>query len=1038
MKPLNLEVSAFGPYKDCINIDFSKIGENGIFLITGDTGAGKTTIFDAIVFALYGNVSGSNRQVASIRSDFADANTETYVKLEFSHKGKTYLISRNPQYERPKKSGEGFTTQISDASLERDGEVIASGITNVDKEIQGILGIDERQFKQISMLAQGEFLKILFADSANRMEIFRKIFDTYIYDNITKKLKERFSESLTVLNSYKTQFMTNANNIKWNTEPSFFETLSEKNIHNYIKDILELLEIEVKQNKDDVDKINTEVEKLNEELKVKESKIQKAEEINSNFQKLDELIKAQEEQKSQEKNFKDKQKQIENTQEILSIVLPKEQMYIKVKQDILNLNNDINTNNENLEKLKQQDEEFKKKDVTVKELKLKYDTFKTENDKLQKLEDEIKNTQDILSKIEERDKCKIELEKLQKNEEKLLKLRELLQEYSKLNEESEKIQKEKEKAVNVTNVIKQRESATKDFDEKNKEFREIEDKYKIEEDRFYREQAGILAENLVEGKKCPVCGSVHHPELAKKSESISKQELDNLKLQKEKKESAKNKASQNVSAITATIETLLKDLKCNLEKETITQYIDKINEEYEIKQNKMQDIFNSANSLYKQISDENLIIEEFNYEEFKSNFDSNKKSIDEIITKDDTLINNFSKNMKKDLSKKVDIKEYFEDINMQYKDINKNYTELCNTIKNLYYEIKNTLIDIKEFDYEKFKEEYEEEKKEYSKKIIECTTRKNEYLKSLEGKNKEQEQIKSEYETAYKSLGFKDEQDYKANLIDEKELKVMKNQIEDYRSFCIETNTKIKELKEMLKNKEKTDVANDKEELANLMNNLATLKENQVLINSKYISNNDIFSILNKDSEKLLKQTELYLTIEDLYKTASGSLSQKRKIEFEQYVQAAYFDMILIEANKRLVRMTGSRYELVRKESSIKIREKIGLDLEVIDNYTGKRRDVKSLSGGESFKAALSLSLGVSDVIQSYSGGVVVDTLFIDEGFGSLDTESREQAINTLNLLTDNNKLIGIISHVTELKERIDKKIIIEKTSNGSKISFEV
>ena len=203
-------------------------------------------------------------------------------------------------------------------------------------------------------------------------------------------------------------------------------------------------------------------------------------------------------------------------------------------------------------------------------------------------------------------------------------------------------------------------------------------------------------------------------------------------------------------------------------------------------------------------------------------------------------------------------------------------------------------------------------------------------------------------------------------------------------------------------------------------------------------NNKIIQKLLKKNSDELLKQIELFVNYDELYKTASGTLPGKRKIEFEQYVQATYFDMIINEANKRLDKMTDNRYELIRKETSEKTKEKTGLDLEVIDNYSGKKRDVKSLSGGESFKAALALSLGVSDVIQSYSGGVVVDTLFIDEGFGSLDTESREQAINTLNLLTDNDKIIGIISHVTELKDRIDKKIIVEKTSESSKVRFEV
>ena len=190
MKPINLTISAFGPYKDKITIDFTKLGENGIFLITGDTGAGKTSIFDAISYALFGEVSGSNRPIQSIRSDFSDLETDTFVELEFFHKNKRYKILRNPSYEKPKKKGEGFTKKSADASLEYD-DVVISGIKNVDTKIEEILGINAKQFKQIAMLAQGEFLKILFAESKDRTEIFRKIFDTNIYNLIARKLKER-------------------------------------------------------------------------------------------------------------------------------------------------------------------------------------------------------------------------------------------------------------------------------------------------------------------------------------------------------------------------------------------------------------------------------------------------------------------------------------------------------------------------------------------------------------------------------------------------------------------------------------------------------------------------------------------------------------------------------------------------------------------------------------------------------------------------------------------------------------------------------
>lgn len=355
----------------------------------------------------------------------------------------------------------------------------------------------------------------------------------------------------------------------------------------------------------------------------------------------------------------------------------------------------------------------------------------------------------------------------------------------------------------------------------------------------------------------------------------------------------------------------------------------------------------------------------------------------------------------------------------------------------MYQEITNSPINIIEFDFDKFKEDYEKNKNIHAKKITECKTKNTQFQKLYDDKQISLKSLKTEYEKAFIEMGFKTEKEYKSSILDSESLEETKEMIKKYTNECIETSTKIKELKQELKNKEKIDVSKDKEHLDKMLSKTDELKKIQMNLSNIYMTNEDVYKNLMKDSKEMIKQIELFKILEDLYKTASGTLFGKRRIEFEQYVQAAYFDMILIEANKRLVKMTSNRFELFRKKEASKLSDKIALDLEVKDNYTGKNRDVKSLSGGESFKAALALSLGLSDVIQSYSGGVAVDTLFIDEGFGSLDTESREQAINTLNMLTDNNKLIGIISHVTELKERIDKKIIVEKTVEGSKVRIE-
>lgn len=344
MKPINLTISAFGPYKDKVSIDFTKLGENGIFLITGDTGAGKTSIFDAISFALFGEVSGSNRPIQSVRSDFAEIDAETLVELEFMHKNKTYKILRNPSYEKPKKKGEGFTKKTADASLEYDDVVIA-GIKNVDAKIEEILGINAKQFKQIAMLAQGEFLKILFAESKDRTEIFRKIFDTNIYNSISRKLKERLKENEEKLNSLKNSFVTNIANILWD-ETNILEITAKELNEVDIENILEKLKEELENNKKENIQIEEVIKKLEKEIKQEDEKIKKQEELNTKIDNYNLLLKEKEVLKNQEKEIDILKIKIEQNQKIKEVVKPKEENVINQKENIKNIEKELaNLNN---------------------------------------------------------------------------------------------------------------------------------------------------------------------------------------------------------------------------------------------------------------------------------------------------------------------------------------------------------------------------------------------------------------------------------------------------------------------------------------------------------------------------------------------------------------------------------------------------------------------------------------------------------------------------------------------------------------------
>ena len=888
MKPLKIKISAFGPYKNCIDIDFEKLGESGIFLITGDTGAGKTTIFDSISFALFGEVSGSNRPVPSVRSDFADNDTETFVELEFTHKNKKYKIRRNPAYERTKKRGEGTTKTSADASLEYDDKVI-SGTKNVDIKIEEILGINSKQFKQISMLAQGEFLKILFAESKDRTEIFRRIFDTDIYNQIAKRLADKTRIAKAELEQLKDYFAINSSNIVWKDG---IQSVQPKDVNElFIQEILEKLQQEIKINSEQFEKCQEQISKQSDENSKMEKEITAQKDKND---KIDRCQKLQEEQKVlQEKQEDIKQKEIliQKSQEIINKILPKEDKKKELEKEILQKQKVLQDISEKIELGKKKEEKFKQILELIEIIKVQFQKYSELKDGKTELEDKIKKLQVI---IKEQENKKIASENAQKLE----------AEWEKLS--TEVLEKEKE---------------------------------------FFREQAGILAEKLKENEPCPVCGSLHHPNLAIKSTSVlTKEELDNLKEKEEKSRKTLTDATNKVTEINSKIETLIKEFG---EKPDVELY----NKKYAEISEELEKAYNQLNDNYKKIMLKDIVIESFEYDIFK-----------------EKITNKISK-----------------------------------------------------------------EREEFLK----LQTQQEENKKQIDELLQKKEKAQNDYQNTLKELDFENEEQYKKSVLNNLQIEIFSKEIEKYKTDVTINATKLEEIQKEIKGFEKVDLTAKIQEFNNKKQELENMRKQQMEYHRIFENNNRILVDLQTNSKKLDSKIKEFTMVEDLSKIANGTVYGKRRIEFEQFVQASYFDMVIIEANKRLLKMTDNRFLLVRKESSERVSDKIGLELEVIDNYNGKRRDVKSLSGGEAFKAALSLALGLSDVIQSYSGGIVVDTMFIDEGFGSLDTESREQAINTLNQLTDNHKLIGIISHVTELKERIDKKVIVTKSTEGSKITIE-
>ena len=854
MRLKKLTIQAFGPFKDKVEIDFESRNINsGLLLISGDTGAGKTSIFDAICFALYGEASGESRKTNSLRSDFASNDVETFVKLEFYHNNKLYEIKRSPEYYRQSKRGDGLTKQAPVAEFEINGR-IETKTSVVTKEIENLLGLDYKQFHQVCMLSQGEFTKFLLASSDEKTSIFRKIFNTDIYSLIMNKLKDDLylkSQSFDIIKG----------NIQKEREKldSNYDYLTDEELINKLNET-------INENTKELTIIKNQRDELNNEIKKKHTEVKEQENINN---KIDELTKSQEELKKLELNNKDiDDKKIKYTYNI--------NIVSKIKPIMIKLNKSNDLKNESIEKLNNSN-------ILIKKLNNEFDSNSKEFEKINDYQ--------------------INYEKL-------------LNEKNNYEEEYKKLLNYKRLNNNINDLKVLLKNELEKYEIENNTYLEMQKKY-------YLNEAYILSQTLEDNKPCPVCGSINHPQIAKiSSEGITKDELDN----------ESNKVSK------------INDNK----------------KKYEI-----------------QIEELNAQIDELNI--------NKDTKIEEEIKKYDLLISS--------QSEKIDL------FNKEYNNLKKLKDNLVNKITGLEKEINI-----------------------YEETIIKCDNEIKNYSNDMDV-------ILNENNTSM--------DEFNKNEVSNEELNDLNNLIIEYDTNKKEYNTKILMLSKEVKDKNKVDIDKQKDEL-NILNNKFSVIDNLYIENNTKLEK--IKDILN-NIKKYVKEFKLELDEINLLKmlsdTANGKLVGKQKITFENYVQSYYLNSVLIEANKRLFRMSDGRYELKRKEIASNLTEKMGLEFSVFDAYTGKLRDVSSLSGGEKFKASLSLALGLSDVISMFAGGIKMDCLFIDEGFGSLDQESLNQALNTISDLVDNDKLVGIISHVSELISRIDNKIYVKKHNTGSTILIE-
>lgn len=916
MKPLKLVINAFGPYVDKTTIDFENFGDNGLYLITGDTGAGKTTIFDAMSYALFGEASGSARsKVHTYRSDFAKDDNATFVEMEFLRHGEKYFIRRESSYLK-----DGRKTAIPErATLTKPDKTTLSGTSEVNSEIQNIIGIDKDQFSKIVMIAQGEFQKFLLAPTKERLEIFRKIFGTEKYEEFLNELKNRLNSTGSDKNDKKLLLENSITNIISDNDDELEQLKNNENIVYNLGELLEKLEISIKNDEKENKSFDEKSKKIQKEFDDLTKDIEKATGINNDKKSLKEL---KEKLPEYEQKAKDTAK-IYNTEKAkdkdrknLEVSIANLEKSIPEYGELEKIQKEQNDKNTVLETLK---ETLEVKQKELDELKKQNKSDNTELEKLKDLSGEIiKNESDIKTNKDKKD----ELKSYQAQ----------ISVYRKAKDDYD-VQSE---------IVKQ---AHGDYEEKEKIAKNI-------YNQFMANQAGILAKDLKDGLKCPVCGSEKHPHPAKLINSdVSENDLNDAnKAQKE----AQKKSTDEATKL-GEMQGNIKNLEGTLMKYAKTEFGLKVIEGLE---QKIEDSLTENQKQYDNLQKEKKDLEEKQnrkkeLEEATGNFEKNKDALDKEIAK-----------------------------------IQQNQTDIKTAIASLKSAIK-------------------------------------EKQKNLQYKTKDE---------AQKTLNKAQD-----------DLNLLKQALQDTEDAKNKASNELSEVKgriDVLEKKIPKDFDVDIEKLnsqkTEKQDELSTLTESNKGLYNRFKTNKTLLNDIKKLQKEFENLSEEYEILDNLHRTANGTLKGgKHKISFEGYVLGVYFDEIINAANERFKEMTSYQFEL-RKAEAKSGNAQTGLDLNVFDYYTGKERSVSTLSGGESFKAALALSLGMSDIVQQRAGGVEIETMFIDEGFGSLDPESLDQTMKTLSDLSGNKTLIGIISHVADLREKIDNKIVVTKTQSGSKLDIYV
>lgn len=998
--PISLTLSAFGPYPDTITIDFESFQEDGLFLITGPTGSGKTMIFDAMIFALYGKTSGQIRQTDSLRCDHALNEIPTFVEFSFSLHQQNYTIKRNPKYYL---EGKKTPKQPSALLTLPDGKMV-EGIKEVNQKMISLLGVDDQQFKQICMIAQGEFTKLIMASSDEREKVLRELFHSETYQKLEEKLKVH-------LKTYQDKY-----DLLLNKRKDLMQELQVEDHQEYLSKQTKLIASQQKEYDDlkkdlDQKKQQLQLYRLQNQrliqLKDLKQQFQDLKKQENDYQKLNKTVDTL--KKAQETNYLyisyiKQQKKLQtlklNQEDFLKQLkkLEKDYQEKKVQADSLDYKQQTK------EKLQNQIQETKQLINQIYQYQNDYQNLQTLKQQYRMLDEEHKLFLKKKEKFEnglQRDQERIQSEQQVQSKYELIK-----QQYVRLNEQKVKVHQLSDYYDQILKLNENKSDLQEEYTVVEKQVDHEKMQYNQMEKLYFRKQAGIFALQLKENQPCPICGSLHHPHPAQiEKEDITKEKLD----QQAKKVKQQEHRLQDI---------LQKILLSNQKKEMLVKQTKQLSSELNIQEEISKEIF--IKELDHLSKDEKRMKKEYLELQDELKYIQKLKKSVALSLKDMSTYE--SKELKQAQSLEniqVQIHQLsgkLDDSLRQYEigEVNKNYQQVQKEYRQLSLEIETI-----QQDYEKVKNKY-----------LEIKTK----ISSLNQQIIQEQEIYDELDNKYHTAldAFINEEEFLNLKTQINQISILEKKYQDYLISLKSLNKQIISLENEVKDSTYVDLSSLSETIKEVNQQLREKNDDLEKLKIDYSLKEKMIKDIQKINQQLEKDEDTYQRYLDLYNLASGK--NNARVSIERYVLATYFENMLIYANVIMKQLSQGRYQLLRKDDAGKGRSQQGLELDVFDQESGNIRSIKTLSGGESFKAALSLALGLSRMVQDYAGGIELNTLFIDEGFGSLDSQSLDQAMNCLMELHHENKLIGIISHVSDLKDRIERQLVVERKQKQSVI----